>query len=103
MGLDGQKVQSRVVEYTHPVNVPMAPPSARAQRKQTFQRYGDHGFCIETECYVEDVPMTDCFFVKDRLLVAAKEGGKVLVTLEFELEFVKSTMYVLIFAFKIYE
>jgi len=87
-------MRSRVVKYIHPVNAPMAPPEAKARKEQTYHRYGDLGFVVETKTFVDDVPMTDCFYAKDRLIVTPKEGTKhVLLTMEIELEFVKSTMF----------
>jgi hypothetical protein len=106
----------------HPVNVPMAPPKAGARKEQTYCRYGDYGLVIETRTYVRDVPMTDCFYVVDRILVepnyrnpsdssSNKENQQdltninnhdssstapppsVLVSMEFQINFVKSTMF----------
>ena len=84
-----------MISDIHPINAPLAPPNPRARKEQTYQRYGNNGICVETNTYVDDVPMADCFYVKDRLLVvASKENSeKVLVTMEFELDFVKSTMF----------
>lgn len=92
---DGFLARSRIVRYIHPINQPLAPPNPRARKEQTYQRFGDYGIFVETKTHVDDVPMADCFFVKDRLLVTAsdKKEGYVLVTMEFELEFVKSTMF----------
>ena len=99
----GRLFMNRVVRYIHPVNAPMAPPEAKARKEQTYQRFRDLGFIVETKTFVDDVPMTDCFFVKDRLVVTASKppevgmndypGSHVLVSMEFELEFVKSTMF----------
>lgn len=99
----GRLVRSRVVSYVHRVNAPMAPPEAKARKEQTYQRLGNLGFIVETKTFVDDVPLTDCFFVKDRLVVQAskppEEGTKenpvrqLLLSMEFELEFVKSTMF----------
>jgi VAD1 Analog of StAR-related lipid transfer domain len=98
-----RQVRSRVVRYIHPVNAPMAPPEAKARKEQTYQRLGDFGFIVETKTFVDDVPLTDCFFVKDRLVVQASKppgeglkenpGRHILLSMEFELEFVKSTMF----------
>lgn len=114
--------QSRTVHYMHPVNVPMAPPKAGARKEQTYCRYGDYGLVIETRTYVRDVPMTDCFYVVDRILVepnyrnpsdssSNKENQQdltninsndssstapppsVLVSMKFQINFVKSTMF----------
>lgn len=85
--------QQRTLEYNHPVNAPLAPPMARARKEQRYAKCGDHGICIETETYVQDVPMTDCFYVTDRILVEPNGEGKVLVMAEFDIRFVKSTMF----------
>jgi hypothetical protein len=86
----------RSIEYTHPVDVPMAPPTARARKEQTYRRYGDRGLIFETKTYVSDVPMTDCFYVADVMRVEApqeKNGKKVLLNMHFDIRFVKSTMF----------
>ncbi|KAL3909042.1 MAG: hypothetical protein SGILL_008248, partial [Bacillariaceae sp.] len=89
--------KSRTMEYTHPVDAPMAPPMARARKEQSLRRYGDHGLVFETKTYVSDVPMTDCFFVADLVRVQSKTGENgersVLVSMLFDIRFVKSTMF----------
>lgn len=91
---DGKLTRSRVVRYIHLINAPLAPPEAKARKEQTYHRYGDLGIVMETKTLVDGVPLTDCFFVKDRLIITPQEGtGHVLLTMEFELEFVKSTMF----------
>ena len=85
--------QTRVVRYMHPVNVPMAPPQAGARKEQTLRRYGDVGIVVETQTFVDDVPMTDCFYVADRLSVEASNENSVTITIEFGITFVKSTMF----------
>lgn len=86
---------SRVVSYTHPVNVPLAPPEAAARKEQTYRRYADYGLILETKTFVDDVPMADCFYVTDRIIVEphAKNKDEILVGLEFGITFVKSTMF----------
>jgi hypothetical protein len=84
---------SRKIEYTHPVNAPMAPPMARARKEQTLRRYGDLGLILETKTFVDDVPMTDCFYVADRIRVERRGDGKVSVTMQFDVRFVKGTMF----------
>lgn len=89
--------RKRVVQYMHPVNVPLAPPQARARKEQTVTRFGDSGIVVETNTYVDDVPMADCFFVADRIRVephATTDGSNdVKITMEFGITFVKSTMF----------
>lgn len=86
----------RIVRYMHPVNAPLAPPAARARKEQHYERYGNH-LVVKTRTVVDDVPMTDCFFVADRILVepGVEEDGTcfVSVRMEFEITFVKSTMF----------
>lgn len=85
---------SRVIHYTHPVNAPLAPPRAGARKEQSYRRYGDHGLRIETKTHVMDVPMADCFYVADRILVEPnQDGDSVSVTMEFSITFVKTTMF----------
>jgi hypothetical protein len=84
--------KSRVIEYTHPVNAPMAPPMARAKKEQTYRKFGDHGLALETKTFVSDVPMTDCFYVADILRVEAS-GSKVTISMQFDIRFVKTTMF----------
>lgn len=90
----------RVVQYMHPVNVPLAPPQAKARKEQTVSRYGDSGILIETQTFVDDVPMADCFYVADRIRIepssvqsATTTTTAVTVTMEFGITFVKSTMF----------
>lgn len=90
--------KSRTIEYTHPISAPMAPPMARARKEQTYKGFGSKGMVLETRTYVSDVPMTDCFYVADRILVEPirnnnNNDDKVMVTMSFEMEFVKSTMF----------
>jgi hypothetical protein len=45
---------------------------ANAQKEQRYREYGEmRSLSIETDTFVQDVPMTDCFFVTDRVLVEA--------------------------------
>jgi hypothetical protein len=89
--------KSRVIEYTHPVNAPMAPPMARAKKEQTYRKFGEHGLALETKTFVSDVPMTDCFYIADILRVNAN-GSKVTISMQFDIRFVKTTMFKLIIA-----
>jgi VAD1 Analog of StAR-related lipid transfer domain len=84
---------TRVVRYTHPVNAPLAPPMANARKEQRYRRYANLGLCLWTKTIVDDVPMTDCFFVADRLLFKVLDQDRVSVRMEFEITFVKSTMF----------
>lgn len=75
------------------VNAPMAPPEAMAKKHQRLRKYGDYGMCIDTSSRVHDVPLTDCFYLDDRLLVQSTEDGGIVLTLRFEIRFIKSTMF----------
>jgi hypothetical protein len=85
--------KSRTIEYTHPINAPLAPPNAKARKEQRMRRFLDQGISIETDTYVDDVPMTDCFYVTDRILVRANDDGTVTISAYFDIRFVKSTMF----------
>ena len=87
---------SRSIHYTHPVNVPMAaPPTAKAIKQQQFYKFGNAGLWLETCTIVEDVPMTDCFVVEDRLWVhgASDERKGCVLSVTFQIWFVKGTIY----------
>jgi hypothetical protein len=73
----------------------MAPPTARARKEQTLKRYGNQrGLVIETKTFVSDVPMTDCFYVRDVLQVERRRNnGGLVVNIRFEVVFVKSNMF----------
>ncbi len=75
------------------VNAPMAPPEAMAKKHQRLRKYGDYGICIDTSSRVHDVPLTDCFYLDDRLLVQSTEDGGIILTSRFEIRFIKSTMF----------
>ena len=85
----------RVIKYMHPVNVPLAPPQAAARKEQLLTRYHNAGICIVTQTFVDDVPMTDCFYVADRMLVEPSSSieGALTIRMEFGITFVKSTMF----------
>ena len=89
----GSFTQKRTMQYTHPVNAPMFPPAARATKTQELRCFGKYGLCLETKTVVNDMPLTDCFFVEDRLLVEPRPEGGVNMTAAFELRFIKSTMF----------
>ena len=85
---------TRTIHYVHPVNAPMAPPTAKAQKTQYLHKFGSVGLCLETCTIVEDVPMTDCFVVDDRLWVSESiDGDGCNVEVTFNIRFVKSTMF----------
>lgn len=72
----------------------MAPPTAAARKEQVLQKFGNVGLCLETSTFVENVPMADCFVVRDRLWVNenSKEGGCI-VSITFQIDFIKGTMF----------
>ena len=84
---------TRTISYTHPMNIPLAPPQADASKEQKYMRYGKYGLMIETKTIVRDVPMADCFYVADRLVVKPEGEGKVKLRMEFDITFIKSTMF----------
>lgn len=92
-GAKGQPA-TRTIHYSHPVNVPMAPPTAKAFKKQYLNKFGSTGLCLESCTIVEDVPMTDCFVVDDRLWVSKDpDNCGCIVGVSFQIRFVKGTMF----------
>lgn len=85
----------RTIHYTHPITAPLAPPMAKALKKQILHKFGNVGLCLETCTDVEDVPMADCFVVEDRLWVHASEDNneECVVSVTFRIRFVKGTMF----------
>ncbi len=95
----------------------MAPPFGQAIKTQTMKRFANYGLIVITKAVVNDVPMTDCFYVEDCLLVstsslslsssssssssnpgsgsAGSSGGtgSTVLTSMYDIKFVKSTMY----------
>jgi hypothetical protein len=84
---------TRIINYTHPMNIPLAPPQADASKEQKCMRYGNYGMMIETKTIVRDVPMADCFYVTDRLMVKSDGDEKIKLRMEFDITFIKSTMF----------
>jgi len=85
--------QKRTINYVHPVHAPMAPPQAEASKYQTLRIYGSHGLYLKSKVEVNDVPLTDCFYVEELILVQKNSENGVSVTMKFELRFVKSTIF----------
>jgi hypothetical protein len=83
---------SRTIHYIHPVNSPMAPPTAKARKSQTIHKFGPAGICVESCTVVEEVPMADCFVVDDRLWVHKTSQGCVL-SVTFQIRFIKGTLF----------
>ena len=86
---------SRTIHYTHPVNAPMAPPTAKARKQQILHKFSNAGLCLETCTIVEEVPMADCFVVEDRLWVhGAKDGSEgCVLSVTFQIRFVKGAAF----------
>jgi hypothetical protein len=86
--------QKRLITYNHPIKIPLsiAPPTGAATKTQVMRRF-PNGICVDTETWINDVPLADCFYVADRLLVASNPDGGVLLTIKFGNCFVKRTMF----------
>jgi hypothetical protein len=82
----------RTITYVHPVSNPLAPPTARATKKQRLERYGRKQFLVQTFTDVQDVPMADVFVVEERTLVETR-GNKLLVSAYFRINFTKDSMF----------
>ena len=86
----------------------MAPPLAKARKEQSYTKYGDYGVVLDTKTIVEDVPMTDCFFVAERIRVEQVGGGEeeeknkencgCRLSILFDIRFIKVNMFKAIIA-----
>ena len=88
-----RQTMTRSITYKHPMNIPMAPPSARAIKEQTLHNYAPYGICIETQTTSYDAPTTDCFTVHDAIVIEPTDDGGIAVQIKFEVRFVKYTMF----------
>jgi len=86
---------NRDIHYIHPINAPMAPPTAKARKEQRLHKFGNFGLCMETCTFVENVPMADCFVVRDRLWVCKNQfdDNCCNVSANFQIDFIKGTMF----------
>jgi hypothetical protein len=93
--IDGFFAKKRNLTYKHSIKIPlaMAPPHGVATKTQTMHRFGSHGIYLDTETWINDVPLADCFYVADRLVVATHPEGGISLTLQFGNCFVKRTMF----------
>ena len=87
--------KKRFISYNHPISIPLpiAPPAGAATKTQRMQRFGDYGICLDTETWINDVPLADCFYVADRLLFSSDPDGQISLTIKFGICFVKKTMF----------
>ena len=115
--IEGGKMQ-RKIRYKSPVYVPskfifavsivnllytfktqcschsiVGPPHGQAEKTQTLAQFGHHGLCVITKTWVHGVPMADCFYIEDCLLVKADANGGVLVSIMFDISFVQRTLF----------
>lgn len=86
-------VSDRNITYLHPVSNPLAPPMARAHKRQRLERYRRHSVLIQSWTEVRDVPLADCFVVEDRLLIRQFGTKNITVSSYFNIEFTKDTMF----------
>jgi len=82
----------RTITYTYPVKIPGLAPSAEVVKMQVMRKYGDHGICISTTTSTKGVPVSDCFCIEDRIIIDSQSDGGLLISIAFDLRFVKYTM-----------
>jgi len=89
---DGVSLE-RTITYTHPVQQRMAPPTAEVTKTQILRKYGAYGISILTKTVTKGVPVSDCFYVEDRLLVHRLPGeNRISLSIAFDVRFVKNTL-----------
>jgi len=82
----------RTIAYSHPLEIPMAPPKAEVLKMQVMRKYGNCGISIYTTTLTKGVPVSDCFHIEDRILVESRSDGGVTISIAFDLRFVKYTL-----------
>lgn len=85
----------RSISYCHPIktNISMAPSHGQATKNQIMKRFGNYGICIDSEIWTNNVPLADCFYVVDRLLIASNPEDGISLTIKFGNVFIKRTMF----------
>lgn len=88
-------IQSRVLCFTHPIknNVGLGPHEAKTTRKQRLYRYQHLGITIENKTVVEGIPAADTFSVDDYWYIKSDGLDAVLLSVKFEINFTKRTMF----------
>jgi hypothetical protein len=86
-------VSDRNITYLHPVSNPLAPPLARAHKRQRLERYNRNSVLIQSWTVVMDVPLADCFVVEDRILVEQYGTKNITISSYFSIEYTKNTMF----------
>jgi len=85
---------TRTVAYNHPVkNAPMAPPTVRATKEQRLRLFGDERACLDTLTTITGVPVSDCFYVGDRLMLEPNPTGGTSISVKFDVCFTKRSIF----------
>jgi len=83
----------RLITFRHKVSAPVGPPTARATKHQKCYMFGTHGFIIETQTTLKDVPNSDCFRVEDRIVVEQFNDEAIKITIGVQVLFMKNTIW----------
>ncbi|RYH10239.1 DUF4782 domain-containing protein, partial [archaeon] len=81
--------KTRDIKFFKPVNLPGL-ASTRGVKLQKYKRFGNVGLLLSSSTRLEDVPAADTFSVDDTLEVTAS-GDSVVVSISFQVTFLKST------------
>eukprot|EP01031_Cornospumella_fuschlensis_P032380 gene32380-39157_t len=87
--LGSESEKTRDIKFFKPVNLPGL-ASTRGVKLQKYKRFGNAGLLLSSSTRLEDVPAADTFSVDDTLEVTAA-GDSVVVTITFQVTFLKST------------
>lgn len=85
--------KERLITFRHKVSAPVGPPTARATKHQRCYMFGNHGFVIETQTTLKDVPNSDCFRVEDRIVVEQFKDEAINITIGVQVLFMKNTIW----------
>jgi hypothetical protein len=90
----------RLVTFIHPLKNTIGPSQAKTTRQQSFQRFGNHGMCLQNVTMVEGVPAAECFRVEDRWNIEGdvssdsdSNDSSVKMRVSFQAVFTKRTMF----------
>mmetsp|Transcript_30108 Transcript_30108/g.35007 ORF Transcript_30108/g.35007 Transcript_30108/m.35007 type:complete len:192 (+) Transcript_30108:64-639(+) len=91
----GDFESTRLITYdvAVPLYIAAVSGSGKAEKKQTLTKIPGHGICILTQTKILGLPMTDCFYVEDCILVKSLPNGGIQLSIKFQTHFVKFTMF----------
>lgn len=82
----------RKLNFLTPVNIVGLKSNTKGTKTQVLRIFGDDGLILSTSTRMNNVPASDCFTVKDALIVKALSNSTVEVHISTEVQFNKGTL-----------